>query len=262
MRSIVRNKIILALRHVVVGAAVLAVWGLNAASGWCLDAKALSRELDELYRSQSSRGLVSMTVTTPHYTRQLKMKIWSRSLEDTLIRIISPPKEKGTATLKRGNEMWNYLPKIRKTIRVPPSMMMGSWMGSDFTNDDLVKETTWEEDYHVSLVKDPPPGLIGLIYQPKENAPVTWSRIAVSLDQKTHLPVTFEYYDEKERQARVMSFSEVKALGGRTIPARLTLTPLSEEKKGQQTILVYEELEFDLELPPDLFTLTNLRRER
>jgi outer membrane lipoprotein-sorting protein len=158
--------------------------------------------------------------------------------------------------------MWNYLPKIGKTIRIPPSMMMSSWMGSDLTNDDLVKETTWEEDYHVDLVEDPPPGQVGLVYVPKEGAAVTWSKVIAFLDAGTKLPTTQEYYDEKGRKVRLMEFKEVRDLGGRTIPARMVITPLSEDKQGRQTELIYRELTFDQPLPESLFSLSTLRRGR
>lgn len=222
----------------------------------------LSRKLDELYRSSTSRGEMTMIVTTPHYTRTLKMKAWTRGMDDTLIRIVSPRKEKGTATLKKGNEMWNYLPKIRKTIRIPPSMMMGSWMGSDFTNDDLVRETSWEKDYFVSFAKSPPPGLTGLVYRPKPEAPVTWSRVVGYFNTKSQLPTKMEYYDEKGRLVRVMTFDDIREIGGRTIPARMTLTPLSKDKKGHSTVMIYHKMEFDIPLRDNLFSLTALRKDR
>jgi len=227
-----------------------------------VDAKELSRILDQLYRSTSSHGRLAMTVTTPHYTRTLEMDEWSRGLDDTLVRILSPRKERGTATLKRGNEMWNYLPKIRRTIRIPPSMMMASWMGSDFTNDDLMKETSWEHDYDVRPIEDPPAGKIGVIYTPKPDAPVTWTRIEALLDEATRLPVSMSYFDDKGRKARVMTFEDVKTLGGRRLPTRLVLTPLLEDKQGHRTEIVYQEMRFDIKLPSGLFTLTNLRQER
>jgi outer membrane lipoprotein-sorting protein len=226
-----------------------------------LDAHELSRRLDELYRSATSRGTMRMTVTTPYYERTLRMRVWSRGMEETLVRILYPPKEEGTATLKRGNEMWNYLPKIKKTIRVPPSMMMASWMGSDFTNDDLMRETTWESDYDVSLAPAPPAGRVGLVYIPRPGAPVTWSKVVVWLDAERLLPLAEEYHDEKGRMARVMRFEEVGLLGGRTLPKRVVLTPLSEDKKGHVTVMEYEAMEFDIRLAPDTFTLTRLQSE-
>jgi len=190
------------------------------------------------------------------------MKMWTKGLENTLVRILSPRKEKGTATLKRGNEMWNYLPKIGKTIRIPPSMMMSSWMGSDLTNDDLVKETSWESDYHISFLEDPPAGEVGLKYVPKEDAAVTWSQVLAFLDAESHLPLRLDYYDEKGVKVRTMEYSEIKELGGRSLPIRFEIIPLSKDKKGRRTIMIYKELEFDPKLKSGLFTLSNLRRGR
>jgi outer membrane lipoprotein-sorting protein len=237
---------------------IIAAQAAAAPQKW--DAKELSRRLDRLYRSASSHATVSMTVTTPHFERTMKLEMWSRGMEDTLARILSPPKERGTATLKRGGEMWNYLPKIDKTIRVPPSMMTAAWMGSDFTNDDLMRETTWETDYDVSLLENPPPGQAALVYVPKPEAPVSWSRVVGFFDEETLFPQSIEYYDEKNRKVRVMTFDEIGNLGGRTLPRRMTLTPLSEDKQGNRTVMVYEEAAFDIKLPADLFSLTTLRQ--
>ena len=112
-------------------------------------AAALLKEIDELYRSATSISTMKMEIVTPNWQRTLEMQSWTVGMEDTFIRILSPRKDRGVATLKKGNEMWNYFPKINKVIKVPPSMMMGSWMGSDFTNDDLVKEASLVDDYHV-----------------------------------------------------------------------------------------------------------------
>lgn len=103
-----------------------------------LNVREIVKQIDELYRSESSYSELEMEIITPHWERTLKMKAWSKGMEKTFIRILAPAKEKGMVTLRIGNEMWNYLPKTNKVIKVPPSMMMSSWMGSDFTNDDLV----------------------------------------------------------------------------------------------------------------------------
>ena len=232
------------------------------ALGQDAEALAISRKLDRLYRSESSQGVVEMTVVNPNFQRTLKMQVWTQGLEHTLVRILSPSKEKGTATLKRSNEMWNYLPKIGKTIRIPPSMMMSSWMGSDLTNDDLVKETSWEKDYHVALAPDPPEGQIGLVYTPREEAAVTWSKVEAFVLAGSYLPVRLDYYDEKGAKVRTMEYSKVKELGGRKLPSEFRVIPLSQEKKGRRTVMVYQELSFDQALEPDLFTLSNLRRGR
>ena len=115
------------------------------------EVRALIEEIDQLYRSESSYAVFEMEIVTPHYQRTLAMEAWSLGTKKTLIRINAPRKEKGVSTLRIDNEMWNYLPKTDRVIRIPPSMMMSSWMGSDFTNDDLVQEFSLFEDYSYEL---------------------------------------------------------------------------------------------------------------
>ena len=220
----------------------------------------LSRRLDRLYRAESSHGNMRMRVVTPNYERELTLEVWSRGMDDTLVRIKSPRKERGTATLKRGNEMWNYLPKIKRTIRIPASMMMGAWMGSDLTNDDLMRESSWEQDYDVALSPSPASGEVCLDYVPKPSAAVTWSKVRVCFDEATELPKAQLFFDEKGREARRITLDKVTEMGGRMLPARMTLVPL--RKEGHQTVVEYEDMEFDVEHPANLFTLTRLRRSR
>ncbi len=219
----------------------------------------LSARLDDLYRSSSSHGRILMHVKTPDYERRLEMEVWSRGQDHTLVRIHSPRKERGVATLKKGKEMWNWLPKIKRTVRVPPSMMMSSWMGSDLTNDDLVRESSWERDYEAAVVAGAA-GEVCLNYQRKADAAVAWERVLACFDEGTLLPLRMEYFDEKGRKARTMSYSDVKDLGGRRLPTTMTITP--HTKSGRRTQIVYESMRFDAEVADDVFTLTRLRRGR
>lgn len=235
---------------------------LLALPAQALDLREVSRRFDTLYRSEGTEAVASMTVKTPDYERTLRMRMWSRGLDYTLIRILAPPKERGMATLKRAGEMWNFLPKINKTLRVPPSMMMSSWMGSDLTNDDLVRHTSWERDYHLSEAPDPPKGLMGIVYVPKEGAAVTWSKVIGWFDPATLLPTSTDFYDEKGRKVRVMEFTDVGKLGNRTVPRTLTVVPLTGDKKDNRTQIRYEEAKFDVVLPLEFFSQTSLREER
>ncbi|MBU0554087.1 outer membrane lipoprotein-sorting protein [Myxococcota bacterium] len=216
--------------------------------------------MDRLYRSESSQGMMIMEIKTPDFERTLKIEVWSKGMDYTLARIHSPRKEKGVSTLKRKNEMWNYLPKIKKTIRIPASMMMGSWMGSDFTNDDLMRESSWEKDYTSSESKEPPQGQICVDFVPKPSAAVNWSKVVTCFDAKTDLPLSQDFYDEKQRKARQMIFEDVKTLDGREMPTKMILKPLLKE--GNVTIVRYEEMKFDLDLDEGLFSLTRLQRGR
>lgn len=226
-----------------------------------LDIKALSQRLDRLYRAKSSKGKVAMAIVTPHYKRTLVMEMTTRGMDDTLIRIVSPRKERGISTLKKGNEMWNYLPKVKKVIKIPPSMMTSSWMGSDMTNDDLVRSSSWEDDYTAALDKaESSASEFCVRYTPRPTAAVTWSKVVGCFDRKTELPTRQDFYDEKQRKVRTMRFDRVQALGGRVVPTRMTIMPLSPDKKGHMTVMQFNEMQYDAPVDDRTFSLTNLRR--
>jgi outer membrane lipoprotein-sorting protein len=222
-------------------------------------AEEIVRKIDELYRSSTSEALVEMEVVTPHWQRTLRMRVWSRGMKDTFIRILEPKKESGFATLRIGNEMWNYLPKVAKVLKIPPSMMMSSWMGSDFTNDDLVKEFTFVESYHFEMTtpESPEHGLLYVKCVPKEGLPIVWGFIVLAVREDGYMPVWEKYYDEKGALAREITFSDVRTFGERLIPATMELVPRNEE--GHKTVLRYIEAKFDVALDPGIFTLRNLQ---
>lgn len=217
-------------------------------------------KMDKLYRSKTSRGQIEMMIVSENWERTLTMDIWSEGLDITFIRIKSPKKDADIATLRMKNEMWNYFPKINKVMKVPPSMMMSSWMGSDFTNDDLVKESSMREDYTGRLVTpeeaDNANYYIELI--PKADIPTVWAKIILVVSKGDYLPVREIYYDEKGQKMRVMEFSEPKIFSGRKIPSVLVMRPLNKPEK--KTVIKYIGLEFDVKLEPDVFTLRNLQR--
>jgi outer membrane lipoprotein-sorting protein len=155
------------------------------------DVEEVVRKIDELYRASSSYSRLEMEIVTTHWQRTLDMNIWTEGKEKTFIRILSPPKEKGVATLRLKTEMWNYLPRANKVIKIPPSMMMSSWMGSDFNNDDLVKEFTLLDDYTYNLVRpqDAKPDLLYVEFRPKENLPIVWEKIVTAVEKERLIPV-------------------------------------------------------------------------
>lgn len=222
-------------------------------------AEEIVKKIDELYRADTSKAVVEMEITTPHWKRTLKMDAWSRGMDKTFIRILEPKKEHGIATLRIGNEMWNYLPKTNKVMKIPPSMMMSSWMGSDFTNDDLVKEFTFLDSYHFELTtpENPEQGTVYVKCTPKEGLPIVWGHIVIAVKESNTMPLWQKYYDEKGKLMREMVFKEVKTFGDREIPSILELIPQSKE--GHKTELRYLEAQFNIQLDEEIFTLRNLR---
>ena len=226
-----------------------------------VDIHELMRRFDALYRSESSVSLIEMIVTNEGRERTVRMKAYTRGEDKALVVIEAPSRDKGTRTLRVDRNLWNFLPRIARTIRVPPSAMLSSWMGSDFTNDDLVHSASYEKDFTPTLVGptsegdgklvrlDAKPGVVGL-----------WKRIDVVFDKDLRLPLRAEYYDRRMRHARSMVFDEVKELDGHRVPARLTLTPLDRE--GHKTVLRYLDIDFDADVPESTFSLSSLERPR
>lgn len=218
-------------------------------------------KVDDLWRGTSSHAIASMTVHTKHYTRTLKMEIWSQGKENTLVRILAPLKEKGAATLKIGNSIYTYLPKIDRTIRLTSGMMSGSWMGSHFTNDDLVKESRMDEDYDPEIAfegeKDGKQ-VLEFTLIPLPDAAVVWGKLTLLAQKDPLLPLSEVYYDEDMQVARAIQFTDVKILGGQPRPATLILTPA--DKPDEYTRIDYEMLELNVPLKPDLFSLSNLKK--
>lgn len=227
-----------------------------------VDVKEIVKKIDELYRSESSYGELEMKVVTPNWERTLSMEVWTKGMDKTFIVINSPKKEKGVATLRIKNEMWNYLPKTSKVMKIPPSMMMGSWMGSDFTNDDLVHEFSMLEDYHYKLItpENAEPHLYYIEFIPKEGLPVVWGKIISAIRKEDYIPVWQNFYDEKGRLMRVLNFKDIKVFDDRKIPSVMELIP--QNKESHKTIIKYLDAEFNANIDDDIFSLQNLRRKR
>ena len=219
-------------------------------------ARAIIDEMEQLYRGAASSATITMIVETPRYRRTLRMSARTMGREFGLFRILSPRKDRGVATLKRDTEMWNFFPKIDKVIKVPPSMMMGSWMGSDFTNDDLVKDTQLIDDYHLSMTEDATRYFVTLT--PKERTVTVWGRIEYAIAKAPLLPVAQTFYDDEGARIRVLTFSDPKEYDGRLMPSTLEMRPLGRE--GHVTRVIYEAIAFDTPgVTEETFSLRNLK---
>jgi outer membrane lipoprotein-sorting protein len=217
--------------------------------------------VDDLYRGKSSHGKMEMIITTAYWKRTLGLEFWSKGKEKSLIRMLAPKKEKGTTTLRSGNDIWNFLPKVKRVIKLPSSMMSASWMGSHFTNDDLVKESRMADDYTFEIsFEGERDGLeiIEISCHPKPDAAVVWGKVMVTVRRDDYTPLDIKYYDEDFKLARTMTFSEVGTVGDRTLPKVLTVLPADKPK--ERTVIRYSHINFDLELRDDLFSIRTLQR--
>ncbi len=229
--------------------------------GSAQDAREIIRKADELMRGTSSYAQITMTIEKPEWKRTMTMKAWSLEPDFSLVYVTEPARDKGTVTLKRGNEVWNWLPSVQKVIKIPPSMMLQSWMGSDFTNDDLVRASSIVKDYtHTLLGKEQYEGhecyKIQLI--PKPEAGVVWAKVLVWISVEGYLEYKTEYYDEDGTLVKSFLGSKVRTFGDRKLPAHWEMIPSNEP--GNKTILEYDELRFDEKINTDFFSLQNMKR--
>lgn len=223
----------------------------------------IMNRVQDLYRGASSRAVATMEVVTEHWSREITMELWSLGEDHTLVRIRAPAKEAGTATLMADDDIWNYLPKVDRTIKVPASMMGGSWMGSHFTNDDLLQESRLVEDYDVALTFEGErdgASVWEITLTPKPEAAVVWGRVEYTVRQSDFNPVRVSYYDEDGELARSMEWSEFVNFGGRVMPKLMNMRPA--DKPDERTTMRYDELEFDVDIDESFFSLRRLQSRR
>lgn len=225
-----------------------------------LTAQEMMERLEKLLWGRTNQAQFQLTITTSDWQRTLRARVWMQRPERTFIRILSPAREAGVGTLRIGTEMWNYLPRVDRVIKIPPSMMLQPWMGSDFTNDDLVKESSLAQDYtHTILgVEDRPEGRIYRVQAlPKPDAPVVWGKLIYWVREQDLIPLREEFYNERGELIKELVFSEVRSLGGRIIPTRWEMRSL--KKPDHLTVMVMEEITFDEPIADEIFTLRNLQ---
>jgi hypothetical protein len=221
--------------------------------------QAVIDHLDRLYRHDSSHALMTMTVVRERGTRELTLESWSRGQDDALIVIRAPAREAGTATLRTKDGLWNYAPRADRLIRIPTGLLADAWMGSHFTNDDLMRDTSYDDDYTSELAWTTRGGTryLQVTMTPKPDAPVVYTRLVFLLTAEHWTPVLAEYHDGA-RLMRTMRFDDVRTIGGRRIPMRMILQP--EGRPGERTEMRYDRLSFDVPVDADLFTPRGLRR--
>ncbi|WP_415718953.1 outer membrane lipoprotein-sorting protein [Maridesulfovibrio sp.] len=228
-------------------------------TSFAVDLQTLIRNVEEQYNGDSSFVSATMQIKTGKWERTIAIQGWSLGRSYSLTKIIKPKKEKGIATLKANKEIWNYLPRIDRVIKIPPSMMGAPWMGSHISNDDLVKANHVDLDYDLNLIEETPE-LWRIRCIPRPNAPVIWGKIIYTILKKDYVPKTIEYFDEEMLKVRTISFDNVQVMDGHILPLRMTVQP--EDKPDERTVLTYTNLDFDISIKEDFFSLSKLKGMR
>lgn len=211
-------------------------------------------------RGATSQAEITIHTVRPSWSREMTVKTWMKGADLAMIRVQSPAKDKGIVYLRRKKEVWNWMPSLEKNIKLPPSMMSQSWMGTDFTNDDLVKESSIVHDYDHSIIGDTIMDarrcfIIQMI--PKPQAAVVWGKLVVVIDKKDFLELHTRFYDEDGILINTMNAFDVKLMDGRIIPTRFEMIPAG--KPNQKTVLIYKSVLYNRPISDGFFTTEKMK---
>jgi outer membrane lipoprotein-sorting protein len=226
-------------------------------------ASEIVKKADDKVRGKTSQSDFTIRIVRPAWSREMKMKAWSKGNKLAMILVTAPAKDKGTVFLKRDKEVWNWIPSIERSVKLPPSMMSQSWMGTDFTNDDLVKESSAVEDYTHTIKGDSM--LLGrscyiIEMIPKPEAAIVWGKLLTWIDKKDYMQLMVEFYDEEGELVNRMTATQVKMMGGRLLPSEMEMVPLN--KNGHKTIMIQDNLVFDQPMDDSFFTTQQMKQIR
>jgi len=242
---------------------LLCIWSLTLIPPACaLDADSIVKNGFDYWRGKASIATVQMLIHREDWQRTITIKAWTRGQKESLFYITAPPKDYGNGTLKKGREMWLFNPKVNRVIKVPPSMMSQSWMGSDFSNNDLAKSDSLLLDYNHSIIgTETHEGKKVYVIKsiPKPNAPVVWGMQHLKI-REDQIWLSEEFFDEDLKPVKIMTAMEIQMLGGKLFPKVWRMRNVDEENRYTQ--LSYESLEFKSALPDQLFTLSSLKQLR
>lgn len=246
------------MRYTILVTALFILTGLHAQT-----AKEIVQKADEKLRGTTSQVELTIKTTRPSWTRSLDVKAWMKGSEYSMILIQSPAKDKGIAFLKHKKEVWNWMPSLERNIKLPPSMMSQSWMGTDFTNDDLVKESSIVNDYNHNFIGDTMIDnrtcyIIQMI--PKPEAAVVWGRLIVCIDKKDFLELHTRFFDEDGKLINIMNAYDVKIMDNRLIPTRFEMIPM--DKKNQKTEMIYRAIKYNRPIDDGFFTTESMKTVR
>lgn len=223
-------------------------------------AKEIVEKTEDKMRGKTSQAIIVVKTIRPSWTREMRLKTWMKGNDYSTILITSPVRDKGIVFLKRKKEVWNWMPSIEKIIKLPPSMMSQSWMGTDFTNDDLVKESSLVTDYNHAFTNDTTinsRSCFQIIMIPKPEAAVVWGKLITCIDKEKMVQLHARFYDESNELINTMNAFEVKMMDGRLIPTRFEMIPAN--KKNQKTEMRYVSVIFNRTIDESLFTTDKMR---
>lgn len=215
------------------------------------------KKLDNNMRGESVYMQISMNIKSLRHERTIKMQMWAQGKDKSFVKIIYPPRDKGITFLSLDNDMWQYIPKIERIIKIPPSMMLQSWMGSDISNDDMVKQSSIVDDYTAKMIKQEK-NLVTIELIPHADAAVVWGKIIIVVDTTHYTSIQDTFYDEYGEEVKVFIYEDVKKFGKYYLPTKWTIKP--SNKKNNVTTMTIQEASYDSEMSSKYFKKSALKR--
>lgn len=228
-----------------------------------LTANTVVTKSDQQMRGDSSYTELTMNIIRQDWTRSMSMKSWTKDKNLSLVLITGPEKDRGSASLKRDKEMWSWLPSIERVIKIAPSMLGQSWMGSDFTNDDLINQSSIVVDYDHKLIKEEmidgeKVWVIDAMAKP--DAPVVWSKVRLWISQKTFIQRKVESYDEFDELVNTMTTYDIQDFLGRMVATRMEMVPA--DKPGNKTEIITHKAHFNFLINDEFFSQVQMKSLR
>jgi len=220
-------------------------------------AQEIMKKVDQNTRGKNVSMEITMSITSSGHKRTMKMQTWAEGSKKSFVKTIYPPKDRGITFLSLENQMWQYVPKIERIIKIPPSMMLQNWMGSDITNDDIVKQSSIVDDYNAKILETKG-DIVTMELIPKEDAAVVWGKIISQINTKSFTNVKDTFYDEDGIKVRVFTYKNVQKFGNYYIPTYWKIQP--SDKKGSFTEIILEDVKYDTEISQQYFKKSALKR--
>lgn len=220
---------------------------------------AVIKKIEDNLNGKSAKMNIEMIIHTSRTVRTMKLESVSLGTQKSFMKITYPQKDRGITFLKIEHTMWQYVPKIERVIKIPASMMLQSWMGTDFSNDDLVKESSISKDYNSKILSEDS-NTYKIEQIPKEESAVVWGKIIMIVSKEFYIPLNVEYYDEDGVLIRVLEYKNIKKISDRFYPTLWEMTPKDEDKKGNKTIIKVNKAIFDEDVDSGYFTKQALKR--
>jgi outer membrane lipoprotein-sorting protein len=221
------------------------------------EASDIMQKVDNNIRGKNIYLRLNMKVVALGHERVMKMDSWSQGSKKSFVKVLYPPKDKGITFLSLDNQMWQYVPKIERVIKIPPSMMLQNWMGSDITNDDVVKQSSVVEDYDARIIKREG-RVVSIELIPKEDAAVVWGKIISHIDTETYTSRKDVFYDEDGQEVRYFLYEKVKRFGEYYLPTYWRVQ--ASDKKNRFTEIILEKVVYDKEISEQYFKKSALKR--